>query len=614
MPRVGLVILPNILEYQGKEGQGGVREAEDTRQVNMVVLSLLALAVGLATGVGAVIFRSMLVGLHNLFFFGQLSLTPTSGATGPLSPLGALIILVPVLGGIAVVWITRRFAPEAKGGGITDVMDAVYHREGKIRPRVAVVKTIASALSIGSGATVGREGPIVQIGSAIGSAIAQFSRLPSWQRITLLAAGASAGISATFNTPLGAVLFALELILPEISARTFLPVVIATGSATYVGRVVFGSYPAFVLPQMSFATSEMDHIFNLGAFVVLGLMSGLVAWGFLRTLLFAGDVMPRRFPNEYMRAAAGFTGIGIALFLFAHFTGHYYIIGGGYDAIAAILEGHVTSFLLLAALCVAQVFATSLSIGSGASGGVFAPMLFIGASLGGAFGALLHIFDADHGIGVADYAIIGMAAVVGGGTGAAMTAITMNFEMTRDYNIIVPLIIAVAVSIGMRRALTRDNIFSAELVRRGRPVPKDRYSNLYLVLSAREVMDANISVMSAELAVEEAAQWAAEGGMPNFIVLQQQGRIQGVVSFDSRIRVPELFGRDVETLSDMAIQDYILVRENNILEEVMRRLGEKDAKLALVVKDKPGIPRAADVLGVIGKPQIADAIIGTQIG
>jgi len=381
---------------------GAADTRDDTREVNLIVLSVLALAVGLATGIGAVIFRSMLVGLHNFFFFGELSLTPTSGATGPVSPLGALIILVPVIGGVAVVWITRRFAPEAKGGGITDVMDAVYHREGKLRPRVAIVKTIASALSIGSGATVGREGPIVQIGSAIGSAVAQFSRLPSWQRITLLAAGASAGISATFNTPLGAVLFALELILPEVSARTFLPVVIATGSATYIGRVVFGSYPAFVLPQMSFAASEMDHIFNLGAFVVLGLLSSLVAWGFIRTLLFAGEVMPRRFPNEYVRAAAGFTGIGIALFLFAHFTGHYYIIGGGYDAIAAILEGHVTTFALLAVLCLAQVLATSLSIGSGASGGVFAPMLFIGAALGGAFGAFLHLVDEGHGIGIPD--------------------------------------------------------------------------------------------------------------------------------------------------------------------------------------------------------------------
>ncbi|MEX0840015.1 MAG: chloride channel protein [Parvibaculum sp.] len=591
-----------------------MREAEDTRQVNMIVLSLLALAVGLATGVGAVIFRSMLVGLHNLFFFGQFSLTHISGATGPLSPLGLLIILVPVAGGVAVVWLTRRFASEAKGGGITDVMDAVYHREGRIRPRVAVVKTLASALSIGSGATVGREGPIVQIGAAIGSAVAQFSRLPSWQRITLLAAGASAGISATFNTPLGAVLFALELILPEISARTFLPVVIATGSATYVGRVVFGSYPAFVLPQMSFAASEMDHIFNLGAFVVLGLLSGLVAWGFIRTLLFAGEFMPRRFPNEYIRAAAGFTGIGIALYLFGHFTGHYYIIGGGYDAIAAILEGHVTTFLLLAVLCVAQVFATSLSIGSGASGGVFAPMLFIGAALGGAFGAAIHMVNETHGVSVADYAVIGMAAVVAGGTGAVMTAITMNFEMTRDYGIIVPLIIAVAVATGMRRALMADNIFSAELVRRGRPVPKDRYSNLYLVRSAREVMDARIAVMAADVPISEAAQWVVEGGMPNFVVLQSNGRIQGVVSLDSRIRTPELFGRSAETVRDMAITDYVIVRENNIIEEVMRRLVDRNATLALVVKDKPGIPRPGDVLGVIGKPQLADAILDAQIG
>ncbi|WP_339834413.1 chloride channel protein [uncultured Parvibaculum sp.] len=587
---------------------------DDTRPVNMIVLSLLALLVGLATGVGAVIFRSMMVGLYNLFFYGQLSLEPVSGATGPLSPFGFLIILVPVAGGLAVVWMTRRFAPETRGGGINDVIDAVYHREGRIRPRVAVVKTLSAALSIGSGASVGREGPIVQIGAAIGSGIAQFSRLPSWQRITLLAAGASAGISATFNTPLGAVLFALELILPEISARTFLPVVIATGSATYVGRVVFGSYPAFVVPQLDFAASELDHILNLGSFVVLGLLAGLVAWSFIRTLLFTGDVMQRRFPNEYMRAAVGMTGIGLALYLFGHFTGHYYIVGGGYDAIAATLEGQISTFLLLAALCVAQILATSVSIGAGASGGVFAPLLFVGAALGGAFGVALHFMGIGEGVSVVDYALIGMAAVVAGGTGAVMTAITMNFELTRDYGIIVPLIIAVAIATGMRRALMADNVFTADLARKGRPVPKDRYSNLYLVRSAREVMDDDIAIMPADAAIDTVAAALAETRMPHFLILEDKGRILGVVPRDHLRRFPGGSGGAPQTMRDLAVTDTVIVRENNILEEVIRRIGRRNATLALVVRDKPGVPRPEDVMGIIGKSQIADTMLRTQMG
>lgn len=211
-------------------------------------LCCLAFIVGIVTGFGAVVFRALIGLVHNAFFLGHLSFAYDASHFTPAAPWGALVILVPVLGGLVVTWIVSTFAPEAKGHGVPEVMDAIYYKRGVIRPVVAVVKSIASAMAIGSGAAVGREGPIIQIGSALGSTLGQLVRMTAGQRITLVAAGAGAGIAATFNTPIGGVLFATELMMPEISVNTFLPVAIATGTATFLGRLFFGAAPAFFVP------------------------------------------------------------------------------------------------------------------------------------------------------------------------------------------------------------------------------------------------------------------------------------------------------------------------------------------------------------------------------
>ena len=195
--------------------------------------------------------------MHNLFYNGRLSLVFDANLSEGPSRFGDFLFFSPIVGGLIVVYLVRRFAPEAKGHGVPEVMDAVFYKHGNIRGKVALIKALASALSIGSGAAVGREGPIIQIGSALGSAFAQFIGLSTWQKITLLSAGAGAGIAATFNTPLGGVLFALEILLPEVSNRTFLPVVVATGAATTIGRIMIGPDPAFAVPDVQFSLGEL---------------------------------------------------------------------------------------------------------------------------------------------------------------------------------------------------------------------------------------------------------------------------------------------------------------------------------------------------------------------
>ena len=209
--------------------------------------------VGIVAGLGAVAFRALIGIFHNLFFLGKFSAAYDANTHTPAGPWGPFVILVPVVGAFAVVFLVKNFAPEAKGHGVPEVMDAIFYRKGIIRPVVSVVKALASALSIGSGGSVGREGPIIQIGSSFGSTMGQLLRLSTWQLITLIAAGAGGGIAATFNTPVGGVLFAVEIVMHEVSARTLVPVVTATATATYVGQLVFGPHPSFYIPALETA-------------------------------------------------------------------------------------------------------------------------------------------------------------------------------------------------------------------------------------------------------------------------------------------------------------------------------------------------------------------------
>src|ERR1700748_37910 len=261
--------------------------SDESRQLPLVQLALLALGLGIVTGIGAVLFRDLISLIHNLLFAGHFSLHYDANVFTAPAPWGIFVILVPVLGGIGVTFLVSNFAPEAKGHGVPEVMDAIFHRGGVIRPVVALVKSLASALAIGSGSSVGREGPIIQIGSALGSTLGQIVRMPPGQRIALVAAGAGAGIAATFNTPIGGVMFTIELMMPEVSVSSFLPVALSTAVATFVGRLFLGVEAAFDGPHLTPLSIDFASAETLGLYAVLGLLMGLAATAFVRGLHFA---------------------------------------------------------------------------------------------------------------------------------------------------------------------------------------------------------------------------------------------------------------------------------------------------------------------------------------
>ena len=442
--------------------------APAARTVGSAILWMLSLLVGIVAGLGAVAFRALIAIFHNLFFLGRLSATYDANTHTLASPWGPFVILVPVVGAFGVVFLVKNFAPEAKGHGVPEVIDAVFYHKGVIRPVVSVVKALASALSIGSGGSVGREGPIIQIGSSFGSTMGQLLRLPTWQCVTLIAAGAGGGIAATFNTPVGGVLFAVEIVMHEVSARTLVPVVTATATATYVGQLFFGPHPSFSIPALETTYFQLTDPKVLVAYAVLGAIAGLVSALFIYSIYGFEHFFENRVKGGYyVQHAAGMLTVGLMLYFFMSRFGHYYVEGVGYATIQDVLASVQFPIYFLILLFAAKLVATSLTLGSGASGGVFSPALFLGATTGGMYGAVLHRLFPALDISAPAFAVAGMAGVVGGATGAAMAAIVMIFEMTRDYTVIIPMTLTVAISYGVRRSVMRDSIYTRKLVLRG---------------------------------------------------------------------------------------------------------------------------------------------------
>jgi chloride channel protein, CIC family len=581
-------------------------DAVSERTLGLLALSLLAVLVGVVTGFGAVLFRELVGVIHNILYYGHLSAAYDANVYDQPSSWGPGIILVPVIGGFGVVLLVSKFAPEARGHGVPEVMDAVFYRDGKIRPVVAAIKALASGLSIGSGAAVGREGPIIQIGASLGSSAGQLIRMAAWQRITLVAAGAGAGIAATFNTPIGGVMFAVELLLPEVSVRTFLPVALSTGTATFVGRSLLGARPAFDVPANLFLTGAPASLDAVLLCALLGACCGGAATAFIRGL-HAAELWFERVGNPYLRHMIGMTGVGLMMYAFLLGSGHYRIDGVGYSTIQDILLGGLFAGPFMALLFVSKLTATSLSLGSGSSGGIFSPSLFMGATLGGAVGALAHAFLALPDVTVPAYAMVGMAAMVGGATGAAMTAVTMIFEMTRDYDIVMPMIVAVAVSIGVRRMLSAENIYTIKLVGRRHFIPKAMHANMFLVRPAADVMERDFQVLPSSMGFDEFLRLPEKEGTLRHIVVTDGERIVGTLRVNTALRHGLEGAYTGVALGSVANERFTIAHEGDIMFDVIQRFWRRAGTMVVVVRGS-GVPRASNVVGILTKEHIADSV------
>jgi CIC family chloride channel protein len=583
------------------------KTAIQTKPLGPLAFSLLAVLIGIVAGLGAVVFRGLIAFFHNLLFLGMFSLSYDANVHTPASPWGALVILVPIVGALGVAFLVKNFAPEAKGHGVPEVMDAIYYNKGVIRPIVAVVKSVASALSIGSGGSIGREGPIIQIGSSFGSTIGVLLRMPVWQRITAIAAGAGGGIAATFNTPIGGVLFALEIMMHEVSVRTLAPVAISTATATYIGRYFFGDHPSFVIPTFETPYFHLTNPIVLFAYVVLGVIMGGATTLFIKSIYGFEDFFAERIGGSYYRQhVIGMTLVGILMYALLVAYGHYYIQGVGYATVQDILAGARFPLYFLLLLYVLKLFVTSLTLGSGASGGIFSPSLFMGATLGGAYGVILHALFPGLAVSPPAFAVAGMAGMVGGATGAAMAAIVMIFEMTLNYNVIIPMTITVAVSYGVRKLLSDESIYTLKLVRRGHYMPEALQTNVQFIRHAKDMMDTNFKVVPGSGTLAQFSRVLAKHVTESNFVVADGDSIVGLLTKAAAL---EAIGQAPKTtsLKEIASRNYLIVAEDVTLLEVIARMHVSQAPVA-VVTSHGRVDSIANVEGLITKETISDSM------
>ncbi|MQA12438.1 MAG: chloride channel protein [Pseudonocardiaceae bacterium] len=420
-------------------------------------LLTLAVTIGACAGAGAIGFHWLITGFTKLLS-GHDDYSTAGHAAHPWLPaLGPwFVLVVPVLAGLVYGPLVHRFAPEARGHGVPEVMHAVAQRGGRIPGQVTGVKAIASALCIGAGGSVGREGPIVQIGSALGSTFGRLTRLAENRLRVLVACGAAGGIAATFNAPLAGPFFAMELILRDFAVESFGAVVLSSVTASVVGRAVLGNEAFLQLPDFGLR-SPVEYLL----FALLGLLVGGVGVLFSRVLYLIEDACDRVWRGpEWLRPAAGGLLLGGVLLALPQ------VYGVGYPVLQrAVQGGYVFWFLLV--LLAGKIFATSLTIGIGGSGGVFAPSLFIGAMAGTAFGVLVNAWLPDMTAAPGAYGLIGMGAAFAGAAGAPITAVIVLFELTGQYTVILPLMTAIVIATLVGRTLSRDTIYTRKLRRRG---------------------------------------------------------------------------------------------------------------------------------------------------
>jgi CIC family chloride channel protein len=557
-------------------------------------LIFLAIVIGVGAGLGAVAFRWMIAACQTLFFDGA---TRFLGFLGPYR-----VIPVPAVGGLLVGLMTYYLAREAKGHGVPEVMVAVAAQGGRIRPRVAVVKSLASAVCIGSGGSAGREGPIVQIGSALGSTLGQVLRLPDSRVRLLVACGAAGGISATFNAPIAGVLFALEVIQREFAAASFGFVVFSSVTAVAVSRVFLGSHPSFTVPPY-----ELVSAWELLLYFGLGLLTAVAGLLFVKALYGFEDAFDRWRLREYLKPVAGGLLVGAMGVAFPQVFGVGYgpqPLGAHTGPVDLALVGRI-GLAMAAALWLLKLLATSLTIGSGGSGGVFAPSLFIGAMLGGTFGQIVHRLWPAVTAGSGAYALVGMGAVFAGAARAPITSVLILFEMTGDYRIILPLMIAVVTSTLVVQRLTRDTIYTLKIRRRGIDLPERPLTDLLDTVTVEEVMTTGFQTVPASMGLAELTRLFVETGHHGFPVTDQDGKLIGVVTLTDVQRIAQS-DDEPHTVGDIATRSPVACYHDETVSEALARLGGRDVgRLPVVDRLDPsrllGMLRREDIVAAYAR-------------
>lgn len=562
----------------------------------LALLSAVSGALGALVGVVAFILFRLIALITNVSFYGRWSF---AGVVPTTAHLGLWVIAIPAIGGLVVGLIARFGSHKIRGHGIDAVIEAVLYHRSKVDPEIAILKPAASAVVIGTGGPFGVEGPIIQTGGAVGSIIGQVLHLTASERKTLLAAGAAAGLAATFSTPIAAVILAIELILFEYKPRSFIPLVIATSLATTVRFLLLGR-----APMVTLAPTDFGFVHALPWYAGLGVVAGLAAVGFVRALEWFEDAFEHLSKigiNDLLWPALGGLGLG----LIGYFVPR--TLGSGYGTIADLLNGRLALVTIMAVLLF-KPLATLIALGSRTCGGTLAPMFMTGAALGGLFAHAVNAIVPGAALSPGACAVLAMAAFFGTAARAPFAFIIFAFEMTRSYDAILPLMLVVVIAQGVGLALMKHSVMTLSLARKGLPVNQEYEADVFQRVTVGLVMDEEAMTIPADTTVANLSARIANGepGLlrhPAFPLLDREHRLVGIVTRGDLVRAFERDPHGRMTVLDAGRRDPAVAYPDELVDEALTRMLRRGCgRLPVVSRDNP-----RRVVGYLGRAAVLNA-------
>jgi H+/Cl- antiporter ClcA len=544
----------------------------------MFHISILAAIIGIVAGLVAYALFTLIGLLWNLVFFQQVSTELTDLDS---NPIGLWMLIVPAIGGFVISLMAKYGTPKIKGHGIPEAMEAVLENRSRISPRVAIFKPIATAIAIGTGGPFGAEGPIIQTGGALGSILGQIVRTTAAERKVLLACGAAAGMAATFNTPIAAVILAIELLLFEFKSRSFIPLVIATVVATTVRMPLLGQGPLFQVTVSDFGIPRA-----LPFYILLGLLCGLAALGFTRALYWVEDLFERLPVNEFWLPVIGGFGLGTIGYFVPR------VLGVGYDTISGILNNQLPLNILLTVM-VFKSLALLVSLGSGTSGGLLAPMFMASAAMGGVLAILLNTASPGLNLAPGAFALAAMAAVFGAASRSTFAFIIFAFEITQDYNAILPLMLVCVIADGVALFFMRDTIMTEKLARRGLRVPQEYEADVLRQVTVGSMMDPAPMTLASSLTVQQLADHIAQGEAAYvrhqaFPIVDEHDRLSGIITRGDLLRALETTSGESLSVCQAGTQTLVVTYPDEMLHDALHKLLAHDiGRLPVVKREAP---------------------------
>jgi CIC family chloride channel protein len=533
----------------------------------MLLVSFLAAAIGLVAGIVAFALYKLIGLFTNLFFFHRWS---TDFSSAQHNHLGWMVIVVPVIGGLIVGVMAKYGTSKIKGHGIPEAMEAVLFNRSRIAPRVAILKPISAAIAIGTGGPFGAEGPIIQTGGAVGSLVGQAFHTTAVERKVLLACGAAAGMSATFNTPIAGVILAIELLLFEFKSRSFIPLVIASTLATAVHMQLLGAGPMFRVSAMDFAIPR-----GLPFYLVLGVICGLAAVGFSKVLYWVEDQFERLPFDEVWFPAIGALGLGIIGFFVPR------VLGVGYDTIGDILNGQLAWKILLVVM-LAKAVALAVSLGSGTSGGLLAPCFMWSAAMGGIFAMVSNHFLPGAHLSPGAFALVAMGAVFAAASRATFTFIIFAFEITRDYNSVLPLMLVSVIADGIAMLLMpNSSIMTEKLARRGLHVHQDYEADALAQTKVSETMEQELPAIPAGTSVGALAERIAQhdpavARHEALLILGDAGKLAGIITRGDLLRALDKDSSGAMTVQEAGSTRLVVTYPDELVSEAASKMLRND--------------------------------------